>query len=79
MAPNIGIPVFIVSASQETHCWLRDMAEDPAEAALNGPRADCEIIHEGEHSQAKKARGVDCRCVMASSHNTPGSWSVTGS
>ena len=49
-AHGIRVPMLTLNGSRETHSRLRDMAQDLAAAAVNSPKAETLMVHEGEHS-----------------------------
>ena len=49
-APNIHVPLFVLSGSLETHTRLLDVPQDMVTAAVNSPRAEYLVLEGGNHS-----------------------------
>ncbi|MYC32505.1 MAG: alpha/beta fold hydrolase [Chloroflexi bacterium] len=49
-APNIRVPMFVLSGSLETHTRLLDVPQDMITAAVNSPRAEYLVLEGGNHS-----------------------------
>ncbi len=49
-APNIRVPLFVLSGSLETHTRLLDVPQDMITAAVNSPRAEYLVLEGGNHS-----------------------------
>ncbi len=49
-APNIRVPMFVLSGSLETHTRLVDVPQDMVTAAVNSPRAEYLTLEGGNHS-----------------------------
>ena len=49
-APNIRVPMFVLSGSLETHTRLLDVPQDMVTAAVNSPRAEYLVLEGGNHS-----------------------------
>ena len=49
-APNIRVPLFVLSGSLETHTRLLDVPQDMVTAAVNSPRAEYLVLEGGNHS-----------------------------
>ena len=49
-APNIRVPLFVLSGSLETHTRLLDVPQDMITAAVNSPRAEFLVLEGGNHS-----------------------------
>ena len=49
-APQITVPLFVLSGSEETHTRLLDAPQDMVTAAVNSPRAEYLVLEGGNHS-----------------------------